>query len=203
VFLLDDFENRQNWETLIVEEGGDYKSSTADLLKTEIVERPAGEEPDPLQDITDAGLHTVNGSHTDNALDSDTTEQAYRVIAKEPRLRDRFSLTEIADLIAQGIINVPDVQEALPSTGVVDMGAECREYSDKLEQLTKDYANRVAPYGTDRAAWVTAKKDISNAAKRAGNFRQEPSKETDPERLRIAVEYVKRRVGNLSNRGQT
>jgi hypothetical protein len=198
VFFLNDSANRSNWENLIVNQGGEFTHTELEKTGEEIIKKKKGDDVDnPLLEVEYATLNSAEDSHVLGEISEDVVSDVYRLIAKEPFLRERMSIIEIANLIEGGVLTPPDKVDDVPVISVKNAGKECEDLADELKELTKEVANMYCSYHENPKRWVEERIKISAKAKAFGGLRQEPANERDPARLRNAKRYVEEEYERL------
>lgn len=199
IILLDDKSNRENYKNLIIDEGGEYKQTLSTLLSTEIAEKPKEEIEKDKYNVLDAKLSQVQDSHMDGWISKELFEKTQRVMNKKPTLRTKVSALYLAELINDGLMNVPDYDDDNDIVEVQDSGKEVEFLAPELEGLAREYATKMAPYHADRDEWIKHKTDISRRAAVIAGFKAAPSLESDPERILVAISYINGELSKVSS----
>lgn len=198
LILTDDVRNRENWEFIVKGQGGEM-THLSDLkqIDEEVIEK----EKDPTQDkfinILDAKYVRTEDSHDDLVLTDESDIQA--VLSAYPEF-GRFSAVEIAKLIQSGAVVVP--KEKKSTAGVFDAGEECRKLRKQMNDIADKLASKKATYDKNnpRCEWKEWRKKAITYMKNGANIRQEIGKETDPEKLRIALSYGEKALERINGR---
>jgi hypothetical protein len=189
LILTDDQKNRDNWNFIVRDQGGNLTSSELEKVREELVESEKGEEQ-PFAEVLMSRYSRTEDSHQSEFITDE--DDVHAVIAVHPILRERMSFVEIKALLKTGAINVPKTKTA--PVGVVNTTSACEQHRDLINKYSGEYAGIGGSYIADRNAWVKRRIEFVKDVKRHAGIRCQLDKETDSIRMQVAERYAEKKL---------
>ena len=187
--LTDDQKNRDNWNFIVRDQGGNLSSSELEKVKEELLEKEKSED-ETFAEVLGSHYSRTEDSHQSDFITNE--DDVHAVIAVHPILRERMSFVEIKALLKTGAINVPKNKPA--PVGVVNTTSACDTHRQNINNHSAEYASLGGAYVADRNAWVKRRVAFYNDVRDHAGIRCKLDKETDSVRMQVAERYAEKKL---------
>jgi hypothetical protein len=184
LILPDDIITQDLYAYVVANEGGDL-ASLANKVRLEDEEREPGDPP-PEPDISNPFNAGVTDLHLD-AIGYAKDEMVSKVLRQQPKLAMIYDRVEIARRLDSGQITITEDDEDVEEIVVDNVSDDRETLYERINELTRKYANSKCDYRTDQAGWTQHRKTITAEAKRRAGIEETLRSCRDVPRLQAMI----------------
>lgn len=181
------------WEAIVREEGGQTSYDNLSVIDTKIVGTTEGDESPELTISEPARYGAIDTELRYVDVDEDLNVDA--IFESDPSLAILLTRSKVADMIAKGLLKVPEKMVSPPST-MRDINQIIQDRLSTIHKYSKQLASRAAPYSESDTTndWVTALKQIMIQAKNFAGIAGELKTCRDINKLEAMIHHLERKV---------